>query len=438
MSDGIEGTGRTGGRAATNGVIRGQFGLSVGHPGTEPPVRGWSWTPLSSVAQLESGHTPSRRHPEYWDGGIPWIGIRDATQNHGRTLTDTFQNVSQQGLDNSSARLLPENTVCLSRTASVGYVVVMGKPMATSQDFVNWVCGPGILYQYLKYILLAEKASLLQFASGTTHQTIYYPEAKAFHVLLPPLPEQRAIAAILGALDDKIELNRKMNETLEQMAQAIFKSWFIDFDGHTEFEDSELGRIPKGWSVGTLNSWAQIIMGSSPSSASYNTIGQGYPLVNGPVEFGPYFPVQSKWTSEPTRLSETGDLIFCVRGSTTGRSVKSDGTYCLGRGVCGIRAKHQRFVDACVSAHLPRLLERATGSVFPNLGTADLNGFKVVSPPNTEVERYEATVSPLLLRVEANHRETCTVADLRDTLLPRLISGQLRVKNIEKPVDQTE
>lgn len=286
------------------------------------------------------------------------------------------------------------------------------------------------------YLLKATNFS--RYNSGSAQPSLNRNFIYPINIRIPPVAEQRAIAGVLRCLDDKIELNRKMNETLEQMAQAIFKSWFIDFDGHTEFEDSELGRIPKGWSVGTLNSWAQIIMGSSPSSASYNTVGQGYPLVNGPVEFGAYFPVQSKWTSEPTRLSETGDLIFCVRGSTTGRSVKSDGTYCLGRGVCGIRAKHQRFVDACVSAHLPRLLERATGSVFPNLGTADLNSFKVVSPPKAEVERYEATVSPLLLRVEANHRETCTLADLRDTLLPRLISGHLRVKNIEKLSEQTE
>jgi len=102
--------------------------------------------------------------------------------------------------------------------------------MATSQDFVNWVCSDAIDNRFLKYVLVSEHDSMLRFASGTTHQTIYYPEAKAFHVCLPPLPEQRAIANILGALDDNIELNRRMNETLESMARAIFKSWFVDFD----------------------------------------------------------------------------------------------------------------------------------------------------------------------------------------------------------------
>ena len=143
----------TGGREATTGVIPGLYALSVGMPPRQAPS-GWAWTPLSAVARLESGHTPSRRHPEYWGGDVPWIGIRDATANHGRTIEDTQQHTTRLGIENSSARILPANTVCLSRTASVGYVVVMGRPMATSQDFVNWVCTDAIDYRFLKYILL--------------------------------------------------------------------------------------------------------------------------------------------------------------------------------------------------------------------------------------------------------------------------------------------
>ncbi|MEO8034765.1 MAG: restriction endonuclease subunit S, partial [Acidobacteriota bacterium] len=163
----------TGGRAATTGHIAGDCALSVGMPGEHGP-KGWQWRQLTELARLETGHTPSRNHPEYWDGDIPWIGIRDATGNHGRTLHNTEQHVTKAGIDNSSARLLPTNTVCLSRTASVGYVVVMGRPMATSQDFVNWVCDPDLLdFRYLKYALLAERTSYSRFAHGTTHQTIY-------------------------------------------------------------------------------------------------------------------------------------------------------------------------------------------------------------------------------------------------------------------------
>ena len=196
---------RTGGRPATSAVIEGRSAISVGKP-ARSRVPGWEWTALTDLARLESGHTPSRKHPEWWDGEIPWIGIRDATSNNGRVIGDTAQHTNAGGIANSSARILPRHTVCLSRTASVGYVVVMGRPMATSQDFVNWVCDPERLdWRYLRWVLMAERESFLRFASGTTHQTIYFPEVKALHILAPPIDEQRRIATVLGALDDKME-----------------------------------------------------------------------------------------------------------------------------------------------------------------------------------------------------------------------------------------
>jgi type I restriction enzyme, S subunit len=187
---------KTGGREATTREVFGQFALSVGMPNVAPPV-GWRWVALSDIARLESGHTPSRRHSEYWGGDIPWIGIRDAKIHHGTAILETIQTTNQLGIENSSARVLPEGTVCLSRTASVGYVVTMGRPMATSQDFANWICSDQIDRRFLVYLLLAEQESLLRFASGAIHQTIYYPELKAFHVCLPSFAEQQRIVAIL-------------------------------------------------------------------------------------------------------------------------------------------------------------------------------------------------------------------------------------------------
>ncbi|HAW10043.1 MAG TPA: hypothetical protein DCX12_03020, partial [Chloroflexi bacterium] len=217
----------TGGRAATTGVIRGRFALSVGRPDTEPPS-GFRWVGLSEVARLESGHTPSRQAPQYWGGDVPWIGIRDATENHGRILASTHENVTELGIANSSARILPAGTVCLSRTASVGYVVMMATPMATSQDFVNWVCGPELVPRYLMYVLMAEQASIRRFAHGTTHQTMYYPEAKALHICLPDKRRQGAIAEILGALDDKIAANRRTTDLLTAELSATWRQYFAD------------------------------------------------------------------------------------------------------------------------------------------------------------------------------------------------------------------
>jgi restriction endonuclease S subunit len=205
-------------------TIPGRCALSVNDPNLPAP-RGWAWIKLTDIARLESGHTPSRNHPEYWDGEIAWIGIKDAREHHSGVINDTLQHVTQAGLDNSAARLLPAKTVCLSRTASVGYVIVMGRPMATSQDFVNWVCTPALEPDYLKWLLLAEgPEGLRKFGKGSTHTTIYFPEVQAFHVCVAPLNEQRRIVAKLDAIFEQTRAAKARLERLPALLEKLKRS----------------------------------------------------------------------------------------------------------------------------------------------------------------------------------------------------------------------
>lgn len=216
---------KTGGRDATKRHIPPTLALAVGCPAAPAPD-GWQWSLLTKLARLESGHTPSRRHPEYWNGSIPWISIRDAKAHHGRRILETNENINELGLANSAARLLPEGSVCLSRTASVGYVVVTGRPMATSQDFVNWVCSGNLHPDFLKYIFVAEGRNLLRFSSGAVHQTIYFPEAKAFYICHPPLSEQVRIVTQLDLLRHhtrRLEcIHQKKLAALEELKKSLF------------------------------------------------------------------------------------------------------------------------------------------------------------------------------------------------------------------------
>lgn len=218
-----------GGREATDSVIRGQGALSVSHPETEPP-KGWDWTPLLRVARQETGHTPSRSRDEYWNGGIPWIGIRDAGAFHGRTITETIQTISQAGLENSSARLLPTGTVCLSRTASVGYVTILGREMATSQDFATWTCTEALEPKFLMYALLAEGDDIRAFGKGSTHTTIYFPEIRALHICLAPLEEQREIVRRIESafawLDKVAHEHAQATRLLDHLDQALLAKAF--------------------------------------------------------------------------------------------------------------------------------------------------------------------------------------------------------------------
>ena len=213
----------TGGRSATTRHIPPKIALAVGMPATPAP-KDWRWSALTDLARLESGHTPSRKHPEYWGGTIPWLSIGDARAHDGRRIDDTEEKTNELGIENSSARVLPENTVCLSRTASVGYVVVMGRPMATSQDFVNWVCGKQLDPNFLKYLLIAEDEDLLRFASGSVHQTIYFPEVKAFHICHPPRAEQQRIVGLLDEAFAGLATAKANAEKNLQNARALFES----------------------------------------------------------------------------------------------------------------------------------------------------------------------------------------------------------------------
>jgi type I restriction enzyme S subunit len=186
---------------------------------------GWCWVALTDLARLESGHTPSRKHPEYWGGTVAWIGIQDAREHHGQRIMDTLQKTNELGIANSSARVLPESTVCLSRTASVGYVVVMGRPMATSQDFVNWVCSERLNPDFLKYLILAEgREGLLRYASGSVHQTIYFPEAKAFHICYPKPEVQSRIVRQCDSLRAETQRLASIYERKLAALDALRKS----------------------------------------------------------------------------------------------------------------------------------------------------------------------------------------------------------------------
>jgi len=229
----------------------GFHGLSVGNPDTPLPD-GWAWVPLADVARLESGHTPSREHPEWWGGDVPWVSLPDAREHHERTICQTFNNTNELGLANSAARLLPTGTVCLSRTASVGYATVLGCPMATSQDFVNWVCTEAVEPHWLKYLFVAEKEALIKrFGKGSTHTTVYFPEVLSFHVALPPVNEQRELVSII---DQRLRTYRAITSevlaasvNLDHLDQSIlakaFRGELVPQDPNDEPAETLLARI---------------------------------------------------------------------------------------------------------------------------------------------------------------------------------------------------
>ncbi|WP_456405990.1 restriction endonuclease subunit S [Thiolapillus sp.] len=446
---------KTGGRSATNAQIDGDCALAVGLSSRTLPS-GWQWRPLTQLARLETGHTPSRKHPEYWDGDIPWIGIRDATGNHGRVIYDTEQHVTQAGIDNSSARLLPENTVCLSRTASIGYVIVMGQPMATSQDFVNWVCDPDALdWRYLKYVLLAEKGSYARFAHGTTHQTIYFPEVKAFHVCAPDVAGQKAIADVLMALDDKIEHNRSTAQKLEELARAIFRAWFVDFEPvkakvqgatsfpsmpqtlfdtlPTRFVDSEIGPVPEGWRVKPLASVATFLNGLALQKYPPKADGSDLPVIK--------IAQLRKGSTEGAGLANSEidekyvvndrDLLFSWSG-TLEAEFWFGGQGALNQHLFKVTSQEfpSWFCFLWIRRHLPwfRQIASSKATTMGHIKREHLKEAKVIVPQQPVIDEADKTIGSLYdLHAQVNI-ENRKLAQMRDYLLPRLLDGRVRVE----------
>lgn len=185
--------------------------------------KGWTWVKLCDVARLESGHTPDRKQPEYWNGKIKWVSLQDTGRLNGNTISTTAYEMTKQGITNSSARILPAGTVIFSRTATVGKSTILGCDMATSQDFANYVCGDDLLNLYLVYAFRGMGRTWKSLMAGSTHNAIYMPNFKKLRILLPPLPEQQKIAAILSTWDRAIELTEKLIAAKQKRKQALMQ-----------------------------------------------------------------------------------------------------------------------------------------------------------------------------------------------------------------------
>jgi len=204
--------------------------ITIGEENQSAPTK-WKWRKLIDIAALESGHTPRKSKPEYWENGdIFWISLQDIRAAHGTTIQDTKFKTNKKGIENSSARLLPKGTVCFSRDISVGFTTIMGSEMATTQHFANWICGSELLNVYLMYALMSAKDHLISSGQGTTVKTIYMPALKNFKILVPPMEEQMEIVRrveSLFALADKVEQQyQAAKQRTDRLTQSLLAKAF--------------------------------------------------------------------------------------------------------------------------------------------------------------------------------------------------------------------
>ena len=412
--------------------------------------RRWDVVKLGDVVQINPRRTLPKKENAFH------VAMRDIEVYRREINSYSYKEFRGSGTRfQNGDTLLARITPCLENGKTV-YVNCL-KPNQIGHGSTEFIVLSGIggktdnLFVYY----LARDPSLRTFAihsmqGSTGRQRVDANSLGLFKFSLPPIEEQRRIAHILGTLDEKIELNQQMNETLEATARAIFKSWFVDFDPvkakiegckppcmDTEtaalfpsaFQNSVLGEIPKGWDVTTVDEDFNLTMGQSPPGSTYNEDGEGMPFYQGRKDFGFRYPTRRVYCTAPKRFAEKGDTLVSVRAPVGDINMVKE-KCSIGRGVAAIRHKSgSRSYTYYTMQSLQEIFSRyeAEGTVFGSINKTDFQTLSQLRPSNEIIEAFERLVDPLDQSIENNENESRTLAQTRDTLLPKLLSGEIRV-----------
>ena len=401
----------------------------------------WKEVTLGELGTIVGGATPSTKNPSFYDGNIPWLTPKDLSVNSNKYILRGERNITEAGFKSCSCKILPKGSVLFSSRAPIGYVAIAANDMCTNQGFKSVIPNEETDSEFLYYLLKYNKDYIASQGSGTTFAEVSGKTMKDIEVVVPKEKEdQRRIASILSSLDRKIELNNKINADLEEMAQAIFKNWFVDFEPFKDgkFVDSELGMIPEGWKVGRLDEIADVVGGSTPSKAKleyYTQKGIAWltpkDLSNHPAVYtsrGEIDITEEGYNSTSTKLMPKGTILFTSRAPIGYISIAQN-DICTNQGFKSLVPKKAGtcFLYCFLKYVTPEIENKSTGSTFKEASGALMKSLQVIMPEQKVFEDFEEIVCPLFARIESLEKENSRLSLLRDTLLPRLMSGELEI-----------
>ncbi len=430
----------------------------------------WQRVRVSAVASAVIGGTPSRRVAEYWRGTIPWVTAKDIANTSGRYVEQAHEYITEKGLKSSSAKRMPEGTVIITARGTVGALAQLRQDMAFNQTCYALVPHDGLDNDFLFYALKGTADAMRVLNYGTVFETITTRTFSQWQIPLPPLPEQRAIAHLLGTLDDKIALNRRMNATLDEMARALFTSWFINFDPvqakaaltqraspggsawpvararayldrlepalaalfPDRFVDSALGPIPAGWTVKPLDEIAVFRNGLALQQYRPQQDEDRLPVVkiaqlrSGTADSGEWATAKLA----PDCVIDDGDIIFSWSGSLLVQ-VWYGGRAALNQHLFKVTSPRfpQWFLLPCLRGHLAAFQAIAAGkaTTMGHIKRQHLSEALCAVPEERLLMAANGLLSAIFEKNISVAVQSRTLAALRDTLLPKLLSGQIRV-----------
>jgi type I restriction enzyme S subunit len=428
--------------------------MKSGHVATSPDAlpNDWSVRPFGELTAWKSGGTPSKSNPEFWGGDFPWISAKSLKSFY---LYDSEDRVTEAAVVDGARLADTDDILMLVRGMTLHNDVPIGiamRPMTFNQDVKGLRGRAGVDTRFIAYWLVGNKWRLLAAVDQASHGTgrLRTEVIQEMEVPLPPPDEQRAIAGVLGALDDKIEQNRRTARTIERLARAIFRAWFVDFEpvkakaaGATAFPsmpqpvfdalptrlvDSAIGPVPEGWGVKQLADCVHLTMGQSPPSEYYNEAGNGLPFHQGVTDYGFRFPTHRVYCTVESRIAEPLDVLLSVR-APVGRINVADRRLVLGRGLAGLRHSNSR--QSFLLHQLAHVFAEedavGEGTIYKAVTKRFLSAMPVLSPSDSEQVAFESLVRPLDDLVISGEVESRRLAEMRDYLLPKLLRGRVRV-----------
>ena len=399
----------------------------------------WKEVRLGDVCtRVCSGGTPKSTNLSYYGGEIPWLNTKEIDFNR---IYSTEKTITDSGLNNSSAKWIVPNTITVAMYgATAGKSCIVKVPMTTNQACCNLAINDKVAdYEFVYYSLKNDYTTLASLANGGAQQNLNAQIIKDYVLKMPSLADQHRIASILSSLDRKIELNNKINADLEEMAQAIFKNWFVDFEPFKDgkFVDSELGMIPEGWKVGRLGDMGTIVCGKTPSKANSNYYGGDIPFIKIPDMHGNVFVESSE-----DRLTEQGSLSQ-IKKLIPPYSLMVSCIATVGLVSINTKPSHTNQQINTIIPHnksalfylyqyiknneeLLKNMGRG-GTTTLNVNTKSFSNIRLFIPSDIALLQFHQIVEGLFKKIELNMQESRTLSLLRDTLLPRLMSGELEV-----------
>lgn len=418
----------------------------------------WTKKTLGEVTSWLSGGTPSKVEPAFWGGSIPWISASSMKTSR---LADSAERITQAGLENGS-RLVQANTILLLvRGSELHKRVPIGittQPVAFNQDVKALIPHKGVDAQFLFYWLLSQRDSLLQKVedTGIGAGKLDTKVVMSLPILLPNPAEQKLIASFFKTIDAKIELNQRMNETLDGIGRAIFKSLFVDFNqapgtgnrAHPlspRSTRSKIGFIPSGWRAGTIRDCCtRIENGGTPlkSETGYWRPAVVPWLTSGEVRQKIVFETENRISeigllNSSAKLWPAGTTVVAMYGATAGQTTYLAEEMSANQACCGLVPKDNFgfYIYLHLSKSMAGLANMARGSAQQNLSQQLIADFPIIIPSEDVLCAFNSLCDSLFQQWIHNLRNSRSLTALRDQLLPRLVSGEIHIKQAEKPME---